>query len=151
MSIALVETAVRTRLIADATLTGYLAAGSSSVTAVFGAAVLAYPYVVYAVTDAEEADSFNADVVVCTIEVHVLDAAANGQVTCRNAIERIRGDATLQSSRTPTYGLHRHKLNLSDTYWTGGVIQRVGGSTEHERDVLHYVERYQVTAQRTAP
>jgi hypothetical protein len=157
MSIALVETAVRTRLLAD-TGTGGLRAASSPLIAadaqisnIYAGTVLTFPYVVFIIGDDEESDSFTADVTACAIEFHVFDQVSAGNVNCRNILERIRGDATKQSTRIPTFGFHRHNLALSGSEWLGGTVIRTGGSAEHERDVLHYVDRYTVRIQRNAP
>lgn len=140
MSLSLVETAIVTRLRADPTLVALLAGGlATRISTNLGPTTPSYPYVVIEVTDEEDSDAFRTDGVTYRATVHVFDNTESGQVPSRSIIERIRGEA----STTPTYGLHRHPLNLADATWTGGTMLRKGGSTQHDRDTLHYLEEYE--------
>lgn len=140
MSLSLVETAIVTRLRADAALVALLYGGLSSyISTNLGPAAPLYPYVVLETTDEEVGDAMNSDGTQFRAILHVYADVASGQVAARSIIERIRGE----NSRTPSYGLHRHPLNLNDGTWTSGSpMMRTGGSTQHDRDVLHYLEEY---------
>lgn len=113
-----------------------------------------WPHVTIEVgVDSEQRDAFNADAVLERFRVHVWDHRRNGAGVsrCGTIIDRIFGDATLNASRVPTYGLHRHTLVLASGTWTGGVVMRGGSGNAHEEDIWHFIEEYTVFQERTAP
>lgn len=139
MSLSLVETAIITRLRADATLVALMPSGSNTyISTNLGPSTSVYPYVVLEVTDEENSNAFRSDGTEFTATIHILDNLQSGQVPSRSIIERIRGEA----SRTPSYGLNRHSLVLGGSEWVGSVMLRRGGTTQHDRDTLHYIETY---------
>lgn len=117
------------------------------ITNIYGSrATLQFPYVVYQITEDQEQDTFTTDGMSCTIEFHIFDIAeGNTNANARAIIDQIRGDAALQSNKMPTYGLHRRIVGELPNGWQVSQIIRTGGSTAHERDVLHYIETYRCT------
>jgi hypothetical protein len=101
---------------------------------------------VFQVTESREFDTMRGDGIRLTIEFHIYDVAeGNTNDNCRNIIDRIRGDAATQSNKLPTYGFHRRVPTDLVSTWSASQFINTGGATAHERDVLHYIETYEVT------
>lgn len=138
------ETFIYDTLQAQATL---VTLTGGRITNIYGSrATLAFPYVVYQITEDQEQDTFSNDGMTCTIEFHIFDVAeGNTNANARAIIDQIRGDAATQSNKIPTYGLHRKIIGELPSGWQASQIIRTGGSTAHERDILHYIETYRCT------
>lgn len=158
MNIAHATAAIRSRLLADTSPGGLRAASSpllasdEKITTYILApdqvgTIGGYPYVVIDVISVEEEDAFDADAVRYEIDLHVFDLQSASMTACADIIDRIRGDAMAQPTRQPSYGLHRHTITLP-TPWTGGLVVRAGGRSEHDQAVQHYVESYIMHATR---
>jgi hypothetical protein len=117
------------------------------ITNIYGSrATLTFPYVVYQITEDQEQDTFRGDGMTCTMEFHIFDVAeGNTNANARAIIDQIRGNAATQSNKVPTYGLHRLIPGTMPSNWQVSQIMRTGGSTAHERDILHYIETYRCT------
>jgi hypothetical protein len=138
------ETYIYTTLQAQSGLTALV---STRITNIFGSRqTLTFPYIVYQITDDQEQDTMRGDGVRAKIEFHIFDIAeGNTNDTCRQIMDQLRGNGATQSSKLPTYGLHRKVPGLQGSGWYIAQIFRTGGSTAHERDVLHYIEAYETT------
>lgn len=130
----LVAAAILNRIKAD-TGTGGLYEGSawSIISGAWFAAASpatpAYPYVVYAVSS-EPDDTFPADQRTFRVAFSIYDTADRGMDRVQAIMDRLYGDAMLQATRQPTYGLHRHRITIpsSTLGWIGGDV--VAGSDE---------------------
>lgn len=131
-------------LIAQSALTAIIGTRLSNI---YGSrATLTFPYVVYQVVDDQEQDTQRGDGVRCRVEFHIFDVAeGNTNANCRTIISEIRGNAATQANHVPTFGLHRKVIGSLPDGWEAGMMVRTGGTTAHERDVLHYIETYEVT------
>ena len=152
-NLARVFTAIRTRALADTGSGGLFASGANLVTGIYaetGSQTLAFPYITITLFD-EEDDTFAKDGSIVNVQFHIYHNAVASGIgpieACGAIIERLRGDATQQSNRVPTYGFHRHKLTLSQSggaLWGAGLMRRLRGTTAHEKDVYHFIEEYEV-------
>jgi hypothetical protein len=138
------ETYIYDTLQAQTSLTALV---STRITNIYGSrSTLVCPYIVYQITEDQESDTMRGDGVTATIEFHIYDLAeGNTNNVSRQIIDQIRGDAATQSNKVPTYGLHRRIPGEMPSGWEISQIMRVGGTTAHERDFLHYIETYRVT------
>ena len=135
MSAVLVAEAIFVRLKADTGTGGlYSASGGTTwlTTILSGAygyegtpAQLVYPYIVFSVESGEHEPTFTGDGFNYTIRIQHYEQAQTGVDALRAGFNRIYGDAALQSSRSPSYGLHRHLLVL-DTDSTKNPLGWVG-------------------------
>lgn len=73
-----------------------------------------YPYIVITAS-ADYDDTMVSDDQKCTIGISVFGSAIEGVEKLHQVAARIWGDAVLQTGRAPTYGLHRHRLVLSNS------------------------------------
>lgn len=128
MSGALVAQAIKARIEADTGTGGLFNAATayklSGVYYTHGSYERSLPY---AVIDApvQQDDTMDSDGGNVDWSVTVYDAANNGMEKLRPIYSRLHGDAVLQSSRRPTYGLHVHLLVLS-TNGTDNPLGSVG-------------------------
>lgn len=115
----------------------------------------ALPYVVFSVASSTANDTFLTDVKEHVIRISVVSSARLGMSTPATLLKRVYGDATLQSSRTPTFGLHRHVLSLpaasEAAEWVGSIITHVDSTMDHDQDVYHFIETYKVISSRKTP
>jgi hypothetical protein len=117
MSAFLVAKAIKDRLESDTGAGGLMNASSAfKPSGIFHArgsiGTQAYPYIVITVGASIE-DQFQAESQSVAWTLTVYDDAAQGDARLWPIFNRIYGDAALQSSQRPTYGLHRHLLVLS--------------------------------------
>lgn len=153
MNLAKIHQAIYSRLTGDATLAGLAAGGIRSVLGPRAGIATedSKPYVVVAMAGASASDAFDADVCSVSIDVHVVSDASDGLSVPSDIIDRVIGDATLQSSRVPTYGLHRHLLALSGSSYTAGPVVFEDTETAHTEERLVYIIGFKLEVSRTAP
>lgn len=153
MNLAKFQQAIYDRLTGDATLTGLATGGVRSVLGPRTGISTedSKPYVVVTLQGTTPADDFRGDLIEMVVDVHVVSDTTDGLSTPSSIIDRIIGDATLQSNVTPTYGLHRHQLSLSGSTYTGGVMQFFDTETAHDEERLHFILGFKVYQGRTAP
>ena len=151
--------AIGARAYADTGSGGLFASGSELITGFYNTRVpegAEFPYVEYNVVSSQQADAFAMRVVEIELDMHVYVAerpqAGGTDPFQRGAaiLARIAGDWSEQATRLPSYGFDRHPLDLSAGTWTGGYMERIGGSEQHEDGMLHWVESYRLTASKVA-
>ncbi len=134
--------------------TGLLLAGGGIWSWMGNPASTIYPYIVVTAND-REAPAFNQEGSECELQFHIFDSterrtgttgtASVGSANCEYIIDRLYGDAMAYTSRTPSYGLHRHQLTIganNPLSWVSSSLLRTGGHSEADRDVYHFVEEY---------
>jgi hypothetical protein len=157
MNIQSLCTDVKARLEADVTTNGlYPTGGTPLINGIFNQFAppnLFMPYIVVDAVSAVQDDCFDLDKIDFAVTVHIFASATAGDlVTAQRIIERVYGDGIKQSNRTPTYGLHRHKLVYTTTgafendkwYYTNMVRQ--SSNTSHDEGYYHFIEVYNVAA-----
>ena len=70
------------------------------------------PYLIISATD-EALDSFTHDGLTVTLFVTIVDHADNDLLGLHTAWDRVYGNGDPGTDTAPTYGLHRHRLNLT--------------------------------------
>ncbi len=123
--------AVMTRLKADTGTGGLYSAsgGTAWNTSIISGAyavrglpeTLAFPYLVYTI-DTQPDYTADADAFSVGITFTVFEDARRGLDRVTATLDRLHGDAVLQSGWTPTYGFNRHKLVIATNGYsaTGG-------------------------------
>lgn len=125
--------AVQTRLAANASLVALATGGIKTVNGPMSGQATGTnaPYIVIMASSANRAqlsqlgDGYEID-----IQVTCWGVAEASLETLEQMAEKIFGDATLQTTCVPTYGIHRHKLTLNASYangWTAAQITCDGG------------------------
>lgn len=117
MSVFLVAQAIKTRLEADTGTGGLFNAGSAyKLSAVYtkqgGNGATLFPYAVIEPLTANDDSAMWSMNAVVEWTITVYDDAANGEAKLWPILNRILGDAILQSSQRPSYGLWMHVLVL---------------------------------------
>ncbi|MBX3376050.1 MAG: hypothetical protein KF678_03490 [Phycisphaeraceae bacterium] len=116
---------------------------------------VALPYIVFSVAASVSDNTFRTDVVEHIIRLSVITSARSGLSTPATLLKRLYGDATTLTSRTPSYGLHRHILSVpaasEPTEWVGSLITHVDSTQEHTQEVYHFIETYKVITSRSSP
>lgn len=136
MSAALVAKAVHDRLQADSGLTDIV--GNRIYHGIGSTGTLMFPYIVIMVeanVDSRAPAGFTADGFLVSLTIHAFDQMSEGLARIQPIHDRIWGDCMLQATRRPSYGLHRHILELEsgsaeNPYgWIGGDVSGVAVST----------------------
>ena len=150
-------TAIRARLIADATLLALLAGGTSA--AIGGElmtprnAATGYPYVVIGIDDLSSVDGFTLDGLTVNFTVMTVARVGDGLIPPTNIMQRVYGDALSQVNRTPTYGLHRWQpstIGTSPYAFSPTVCWRTGQAQDTDEDHYRFIERYQCILSKTS-
>lgn len=110
------------------------------------------PFLAITMFWSEHDDAFPADVVDVSFIIALHSSKTPPALEkSQYIIERVYGDALRQSSRQPTYGLHRWTPGTSvwnprdpSDLWRYGVFKRGAPSQEHIKDRYVFVERYSV-------
>lgn len=92
------------------------------------------PYVVFDCKDEATENTFTSDVLLVRIAFAIFIPTTSGPNVMDAILDRIYGDASLQSSGVPSYGLHRHRLNLATGTWTGNTVMYTGSEDDSDRD-----------------
>jgi len=101
-----------------------------------------YPYVVVMCeTTGEPRHAGRGDGFMATVRVTVVDEVANGVARIEAIIARIFGDAslTLSLGGVPSYGLHRHMIEIDGATglgWKGSQLVCQGGGYSIDEDEL---------------
>lgn len=146
MSAVLVAEAIYTRLKADTGTGGLYSAsgGTTWLTSILSAAYglegtpgqLVYPYMVFSVQTGAHEPTFTGDSFNYTITIQHYEDSTSGLDAIRAGFNRLYGDAALQASRAPSYGLHRHLLVLDTDSgknplgWVGAPITCISNSIQ---------------------
>lgn len=109
------------------------------------------PYVVFTCDDSAVEDTFRSDVLKVTVRVQVWIPTSSPPGLMDTILDRIYGDATLQSSGIPSYGLHRHNLVLATGTWTGGTLVYTGSDDASDRDYYSALVTFEMHQNRTSP
>lgn len=110
------------------------------------------PYIVLALNDEKDDNTFRGDVLLVNIGVFIYIPTTSPPSLMDTIMDRVYGDATLQSDLSPTYGLHRHRLVLETGTWTADTIMYSGSATdESDRDRYVAVPTFEMHQSRTAP
>jgi hypothetical protein len=140
--------AVKARAEAD-TGTGGLFAGSPLVSAIYSVmappGLLAsgqYPYLLTNVVSVTGLDGFTIDHREVVFDIHTVAEMRNGPAIGEYIRERLYGDAMAHADRVPTYGFHRHVLELAEGDFVGGVVEHIGIAEQHEEDTFHWVDSF---------
>lgn len=151
--------AIGARAYADTGTGGLFASGANLVTGVWNTRVpegTAFPYIQYNVVTSRQDDAFRMRSIEIELDFHIYVAErpqAGGTDPFQRGVailERLAGDWSVQGTYLPSYGFDRHPLDLSAGSWTGGYMERIGGSEQHEDGMLHWVESYRLTASKVA-
>lgn len=133
MIVSAIHQAILTRIKAD-TGAGGLYAGSawniiSGAYSIFGTpSAIVYPYLMFT-TRMEQDHSLTSDdfrvTATFTVFDQILDYASGSAFSNRVSavMDRLHGNAVLQSGRVPTYGFHRHLLVLPTNGYTAQATQ----------------------------
>lgn len=95
------------------------------------------PYVVFDCKDEATENTFTSDVLLVRIAVAIFIPTTSAPNVMDAILDRVYGDATRQSTGIPSFGLHRHPLNLTTGTWTGGTIMYTG--SDDDSDLTRYV------------
>ena len=142
--------AIRARAIADATLTGYLAAGNLSVRQVFAGEDAVFPYIYFALTGSTNDEAFRTEGRIQRVDWHVYvpeqAPAASGVdqfLKRNNIVSRLMGDWSAQVAGTgPTYGFNRWQPTV--TGWAPTHMEFLSDTDLDEPGVLHSLLQFQV-------
>lgn len=153
MNLARLYNAVYTRLTGDATLAGLATGGVRSVMGPRSgiAAEDAKPYVVIVVSGTTANNGLDSDGFEANVDIHVVSDTLRGMDVPLQIIDRVYGDATMQASKVPTFGLHRHLLVLTTSSYTAGIVEFVDSETAHDEERLHFIVGFRVFYARQKP
>jgi hypothetical protein len=155
MNLTELWTAIVTRLNADATLVAAIQGVYNTATppGLVAFSASGKPYIVFSIASSTHDDAFRTDIVEHTFRFSIISSARAGLTVPSTIINRLYGDATNQSTRVPSFGLHRHLLELPDAAgsWEGGYFQHVDSSQDHTVDVYHFIETFKILTSRQSP
>lgn len=106
-----------------------------------------FPIVIGEVGATEEGQwsGFDMDAITVQLQFHIFDLRRDGLDDCSTIIDRLRGNWSGASQSTPpTYGFHRHTLNLSaaGSTWDAASLMATGHETAHLTNHWHFIETY---------
>ena len=107
------------------------------------------PYVVFDCKDEATENTFTSDVLLVRMVFAIFIPTTSAPSVMDAILDRIYGDATTQSSGLPSFGLHRHPLNLTTGTWTGGTIMYTGSEDDSDRDRYLAVPTFQMYQSRS--
>lgn len=150
MILAAVDKAILDRIKADTGTGGLYVSSAWSTSILAGGAwahygvppttsTVLWPNLVYTVS-MEAEHGFIDDGFQLTITFDVRDEISNGIARVSSVLDRLFGDAVLQTGRTPTYGFHRHNLVLGTNAYsaTGGACYVNGFSVSaDDNHIVH--------------
>jgi hypothetical protein len=156
MLIAQVFYDVKQRLLSDTGALGLFPRGGvARLTGIFNHFSLRgqlMPYLVIRGMGNPHRDAFALDFVDVRVKIELHCSKTPPQLeNAQRVLSRLTGDAIAQTSRTPTYGLHRWLPTTSgwaardpEELWTYDVFRRQSPAQEHRDDRYVFVENYRV-------
>lgn len=102
------------------------------------------PYVVFDCKDEATENTFNSDVLLVRIAFAIFIPTTSPPSLMDTILDRIYGDASLQPTGVPSFGLHRHPLTLATGTWTGGTVMYTGSEDDSDRDRFVAVPMFQM-------
>lgn len=153
MSHSAVSEAVRTRLLADTTLTAIVGTNIKQLRGpVRNQGAFVSPYIVISSSSAGRSNpTQTSDGAEVSIEIHCVDDATAGVDNLDSMFNRIFGDAqkTIANGGQPTYGLERYKLSLDGSISQGWVANSMQwqGSETYPLDETTIAETHTFTVQ----
>lgn len=108
-----------------------------------------FPFVVFTLDGTEDHSGFAHDGITLNIEFHIFHTRSADGVDalgqCSTIIDRLRGNWVPSAPSTaPTYGFHRHKLNIvsAGSTFRNPQITASGHQSNHDKDYWHFIETY---------
>ena len=146
MNLVVVAAAIFDRLSGDTASGGLRHTGTPLVTGIFSydaPETQAYPYIAFIFSGAENMDTLEKDVIKYTVDISVVSDKDAGLTAVSAILDRVYGNAN-ESANVPTFGLHRHKLELgATTEWEASTMRRIDSIEAHDRDHYQFIERYE--------
>jgi len=150
MILATIDAAILSRIKADTGAGGLYESSAWSTTILAGGAwantgvpptssAVLYPHLVYTM-QCEAEHGFIDEGFLATITLDVRDQLQNGMGRVSAVLDRLFGNAVLQSGRIPTYGFHRHVLALAtNTYGAvgGDCLAVLVGTSMDDEHIIH--------------
>lgn len=106
------------------------------------------PILVFDIESMEQNNPFNSALYAVRFRINVyvqrdiIRGTHTAAQTASQIIGRVRGDWVSAANHTPTYGLHRHALTLSDSDYTADPPAHLSSIPTHDETHLHYVETF---------
>lgn len=110
-----------------------------------------FPYIVFSVTTEADRNTFRGDIFEVSIDFGIYVPVSAPPSVVDTIVDRLYGDATVQTSGEPTFGLHRHPLTLSTGTWSGGTLEMKGTQDASDRDYYIEIDTYKFIQSRTSP
>lgn len=137
---------------ADTGTGGLFNSGTPLVTGIFntfGPRGQAFPHMIFVLESAAQRDAMNTStrLVQWGLHTYIEEKPASGAApfaAYSTIMERVLGDWTAQSNRTPSYGFDRWTPTLSGSGWSATITEHTGSRTSHETGFLHFIEDFQV-------